>query len=176
MLINFELLKFVIMDTTHLHLISNHVPVFALIFSLLLFVLGDVLKNRTLLNTAMAGFIIAAIASVIAFTTGEAAEESIESIAGTEAFIEEHEDIAKPANITAIILGTLAIIAVIFEMIKNAIPVYLKRIILFVSCIAVVLVSYTAYLGGLIRHTEVRTGTSSYTIAPESKHSEHYDD
>lgn len=164
------------MDTTHLHLIANHVPVFAVIFSLLLLVVGDILKSKALINTAMAGFIIAAIGSVIAFTTGEAAEEAIESIAGTEAFIEEHEDIAKPANIAAIILGSLAIIAIVFEIIKNTIPVYLKRIILFVSCIAVVLVSYTAYLGGLIRHTEVRTGASATMITSESEPTEHDDD
>lgn len=166
------------MDTTHLHLISNHVPVFALVFSLLLLVLGEVLKNRTLLNTAMAGFIIAAIASVIAFTTGEAAEEAVENIAGTEAFIEEHEDIAKPANIVTIILGTLAVIAFVFEIIKKSTPVFLKRIILLVSCVAVVLISYTAYLGGLIRHTEVRSGITTTSVNTEggSERSEHHDD
>ena len=162
------------METAHLHLIANHVPVFALIFSLILMVAGEILKNKTLLVTAFSGFIIAAIASVIAFMTGEEAEHVVENIIQADLFIEQHEDLAKPANISAVVLGVLSLSAIIFEFLKNYVPVALKRIILLISFVAVVLMSYTAYLGGQIRHTEVRD--ANLTTLPLNQNEEVHDD
>lgn len=162
------------METAHLHLISNHVPVFALFFSIILLVVGELLKNKTLLITALAGFIIAAIASVIAFITGEEAEHLVESIAGIGTFVEQHKEMAKPANFATVVLGVMAVAGVTIEIIKNRIPVFLKRTILLVSLIAVVLISYTAYLGGQIRHTEIRN--NYITTETQNDNSQQVDD
>ena len=87
------------MNPAHLHLIANHVPVFAAALAIPL--LGVSLWRRdesgTFL-TAVLFLVIAGVGAIVAQRSGHAAEEIVEELPGIEErLIEEHEERAEVA-------------------------------------------------------------------------------
>lgn len=144
------------MDAVHLHLLLTHVPVLATFFSLAILVWAMFSKHPEHYKIAFAGFIVAGVFAVIAFLTGEGAEEIAETIAGvSESAMERHEDVASVALWMTIALGIFGIAGLVwnkFEM-KGFRP-FVWTIFLYGLITAGVL-AYTANLGGQIRHTEI---------------------
>src|SRR5690349_14876278 len=71
-----------IMDLTHLHLMITHLPVYGSILGALILIYGMVAQSR---HTKMAAYyvlLISSLGGVIAFSTGEAAEETVERMQG----------------------------------------------------------------------------------------------
>lgn len=147
------------MNSAHLHLIVNHVSLFAVLFGVI--ALGWAwLRNSTEMRVAAVGlFVVAGLFAWIATTSGEGAEEMVEDLPGvSESLIESHEDAAKVSNALIIVM---AISGLLMEVIAR------KRQNLFKPAQAVVMISallsvaslvQTASLGGQIRHTEIRSG------------------
>lgn len=123
--------------------------------------------SRVTYYAAYTIFIIAAIGAIIAYSTGESAEESVEGIAGvTESAIESHEEAAGFALGSFIGLGVLAIAGAYISMMKEHLQRKWGMVILVASLLSFVIVSRTALLGGKIRHTEL-TGAAVQTQAGE---------
>jgi uncharacterized membrane protein len=150
------------MDAAHIHLISNHVPLLATIFSLLILVWGLFKSEKRYQNLAMVGFIIAGVFSIIALQSGEGAEDIVENLPGVaESFIHNHEEAAETTNWIAIILALASLGGFVVRRLK---PMLIKTylwILLVGSLLSASMFSYTAYLGGQIRHTEIRPDTSA---------------
>lgn len=70
------------MNTTHIHLLLNHVAILGALFSVILLLAGMFIKSDILKKTALLGFVLAALASIPVFLTGEPAEESVEHLPG----------------------------------------------------------------------------------------------
>lgn len=148
------------MSQVHLHLLITHLPVFGSLLGALVLVHGLWTKTNQTKNAAYFVFIISALGAIIAYLTGEPAEEAVEKIQGVlENKIELHEDSALYALISLIALGGLSVFALVINRFKPSLVKSTAIIILFVSLISFALVARTGYLGGQIRHTEIANNT-----------------
>jgi uncharacterized membrane protein len=157
--------KIKIMDAVHLHLISNHVPIIGAFFGILVLIFGMFRKSPTTLAAAYLIFLISAIVGVVAYLTGEGAEEVAEELPGvTHNAIEAHEEVALYTLIAFIILALISLIGLIksknhYERIKG-----LAVVTLVVAIISLGIGAYTGLTGGQIRHTELKGLTTTPTV------------
>jgi uncharacterized membrane protein len=157
------------MDSTHVHLLLNHFPIVGTLIGSVLLFFGMYYKSSNIQKASL--FIIAIMAIIVipVFLTGEPAEEAVEKLPGVlESMIKEHEEAAEKAFWVMMALGLIALIALAFLMMKHQ---YARTLVFFTLLISVVtfgLMAYTGYLGGQIRHTEIR-GNSNTTIQPSNE-------
>ncbi len=161
------------MNQTHIHLLITHLPIFGSILGAIVLAQGIWTKTEQTKVAAYSLFILAAIGAGIAYLTGEAAAETVESIQGVlEASIEEHEEFALFALISLIALGVAAIGGLYLTFIKSSLSGTAASVILVVSLVSFGLVARTGYLGGQIRHTEV----TNFAILPAGNSDKEADD
>lgn len=144
------------MNTTHLHLLINHLPIIGSILGG--FVLAQGIWNKSELTkiTAYNVLIISSIGAIVAYFTGEEAEETIENIAGVmENTIKIHEDFAIYALIALIALGISSIIGLWVTIKQNSYSGIVSTVTLVIAFVGFGLIAQTGYLGGQIRHTEL---------------------
>lgn len=150
------------MSIAHLHLALNHFPVIGSVIVLLLLMLAAYRRSD---EVGRAGLLLAALVgaiSVAVYLTGEPAEELIEHLPGfSETLTERHEDVALVATIVVGAMGVLALAVLAAHRRGRSLS---RRTIAASAGFALVacgLMGYTAFLGGQIRHTEVRTGVAA---------------
>lgn len=149
------------MDATHLHLLINHVPILTTVFSALILLWGIIKSNKSFQQLALVGFIIAGIFSVVALQSGEKAEETVENLPGvTESYIHDHEEAAEVTNWIAIALAVVSILGFAVSRYKPKMMKAYLYLLLIGGIVSGGMFSYTAYLGGQIRHTEIRPDTN----------------
>ena len=79
------------MNGAHWHLVVNHLPIIFPIVGVIVMITGLISKSEAVKRTAFMIFILGALASIAAMTTGEGAEEIVEKINGvTENYIESY--------------------------------------------------------------------------------------
>lgn len=100
--------------------------------------------------------LIAGLAAIPVFLTGEGAEEAVEHMPGvSEAIIERHEELATAAFYCMLASALLALAALFFF--KQQTPGrILKNLLLLLSIATAGLMIQAAHLGGQIRHTEIQ--------------------
>lgn len=142
----------------HIHLIINHAPVFAIITGVVVLVLTLFIRRPGMLRTACLFLAVGGALAVPVYFTGEPTEESLErSYAVSDAFIEPHEDAALLAMIGAIVVGVLALGALILPQSRRPRPAMtLILALLAVGLVDAVLIARAANFGGEIRHPEIR--------------------
>lgn len=147
------------MDQTHIHLLITHLPIFGSILGAVVLGQGLWTKSNQTIIAAYNLFIISSIGAIIAYLTGEGAEESVEDLQEVvEATIKQHEQFALFALISLIILGLTSIIGLLLILRNSPLTRAITFIVLFISLISFGLVARTGYLGGQIRHTEISNG------------------
>jgi hypothetical protein len=145
------------MNSVQLHLALTHVPVILSLVGLIILVLASVKKNNSLIKTAYLIILIAGLSSLPVYFSGEGAEEAVEKLPGvSESIIEKHEDVAKLAMLSIAGAGLLALAAIFLNRLKSAGKIF-RLLILAVSLLAGGLMVQTAHLGGLVRHSEIRS-------------------
>lgn len=153
------------MNLTHLHLLINHLPIIGSILGVLVLIHGLYHKSGTTISAAYNLLILSAIGAVIAYFTGEPAEETVENIPGiAKALIEEHEEAALFALISFIALGVLSLAGLYLNFKNSNMARAISRITLALGLVSFIIIARTGYLGGLIRHTELNTAVSSQNI------------
>lgn len=144
------------MDLTHLHLMITHLPIYGSIIGTLVLIYGMATKSR---HTKMAAYFVlltAALGGIIAFSTGEAAEETVKNIQGiSKNLIEEHEEFANITFTVIIALGIASLAGLLLTWKKSKFTNLISIIALILSIVCVGMSSWTGYLGGQIRHTEI---------------------
>jgi len=155
------------MNWPHVHLLLNHVPVLGTIFGLALLAWGLVRRNSTLERAALVTFVLIALAAIPAYFTGGAAEESVGHIAGmSDSAIEAHEEVALLALIGIELLGAVALGTLLLA--RSRFAILLTRSVLALALTTTALMTWTANLGGRIRHSELQArDRSPGTSAPE---------
>lgn len=149
------------MNATHIHLLLNHFPIIGLLVATMLLIWAVVRKNVSLQKTASVIIILMALIAIPVFLTGEPAEESVENLPGvSEQIIEEHEDAAKFALILMELTAVTAVGALAIAKNKEAVAQKLLYGVAVLSVVTCVAMARTGYLGGQIRHTEIRTGVN----------------
>ena len=95
----------------NLHLLSNHFPILGSLFGVLLLVVALVKPN---LNTTLSAYLILLVSGfggIIAYFSGEAAEERIEHIKGiSHKVIHIHEEMAENSLIFIFLLTATAVV------------------------------------------------------------------
>lgn len=153
------------MDQTHIHLLITHLPIFGSILGWLVLLYGIWTKSDHTIIAAYSLCIISAIGAGIAYLTGEAAEETVENIQGVaKNMIDAHEDFAKVALVSLIVLGIAALIGIFLAVKKSPLTRIVSIVILLIALVSFGLVSRTGYLGGKIRHTELNNGATNSAI------------
>lgn len=146
------------MNSAHIHLLLNHIPILGSAFGILLLIYGIFAKNRSLVNAAFVTFVITALFAIPVFLTGEHAEESVENIAGvSETIIETHEESAELALWVMEALGILSLITLFLQKAEHSLAKTFTTISLLLSLITFGLMAKVGYEGGKIRHTELNS-------------------
>ena len=115
-------------------------------------------KNTSLTKTSYSIILIAGVAALPVFFTGEGAEEAVENVPGvSEAIMERHEEVAKLAIFSIVAAGVAALTA-LFSSRWLQFARMLKFIVLLLALTSGGLMAQTAHLGGQIRHSEIRNG------------------
>jgi hypothetical protein len=155
------------MNATQVHLMLSHVPVIATILVALLIAAGLWRRSQDLLRAGLVGMVLAAALALPVFLTGEPTEERLEHVAGvSENVIERHEDFAK---ITFFALETLGLLALagLARYRRRAVPQAFVATVLAFMVIEGAALTWTAHLGGGIRHTELQSAAVTTDEARE---------
>lgn len=168
------------MDAVYFHLAMNHFPVIASIFGLVILGYGVMRRNDPLTSTGLVIMIVTGLVAIPVYLTGEPAEEVVEGLPGViETFIESHEDFAKFALTSAIVSGAVSLVALLFSRARfeSTVGRVLVWASLFLTIMTVGTMGWTAKLGGVIRHTEIRAAADQTSpAAAENKRKDDDDD
>jgi len=146
------------MDATHIHLVLTHFPIVGTFIGIGVLAYGQFSKNDSIKKLALLLFILMAVMTIPVFLTGEEAEETVEHIAGiSENLIEQHEELAEKAIWAMGLLGMLSLLSFFAFIKKSALTKTITLVTLIVSTATGALFVNVGYLGGQIRHSEIRT-------------------
>jgi len=152
------------MNPLHVHLFINHLPIAGTILGAVVLALALGLKSRHTEIAAYTVFILSSLGAAASYLTGEGAEHAIKEIPGiVKSTVELHENFSIYALIALIILGIASVGGIIQAQRKTKPPGKIAVSILCLSIICMGLIAWTAYLGGQIRHTELKGDSSAYT-------------
>lgn len=145
------------MNDAHLHMVVNHFPIIGTIFGLGIFVVGIVMKNNVLKNTAYALFCVAALFAAVSMSTGEGAEELVEDMPSVgKTIIHEHEEMAEKLALVLYVLGAVSLVGLYLNIKKNTKANLVSLLALSIAVVAVFVAKETGTTGGEVRHTEIR--------------------
>jgi uncharacterized membrane protein len=153
------------MNDAHLHMVVNHFPIIGTIFGIGILVVGLIMKNNSVKNSAYVLFAVAAIFAAFSMGTGEGAEEIVEDMPSIgKQIIHEHEEIAEKFAIVMYATGFFGLLSLFASYKKNKLANIASYITLVLALVAGVLTKSVGTTGGEIRHTEIR---SNYSPAAE---------
>jgi uncharacterized membrane protein len=159
------------MNPAHLHLMLNHIPVIGVPLVAALLVWALFRHSRELYRTALAAAVILAAVTYPVFLTGEPAEDHIEDAAWvSENLIHEHEERAEAALVAVLVTGAIAAFGLWQNRGGREPSRGLGGLTLCGLVLSAGLLGWTAWLGGPIRHEEIRAGTS--VSAPPGRNQE----
>lgn len=158
------------MDQVHIHLLITHLPIFGSILGGLVLAHGIWTKSDQTKIAAYNVLIISTIGAVIAYLTGEGAEEAVEDIPGVATnIIEQHEEFALFALVGLIAVGVVSMVGLYVTIRKSSLANTISILALVVALISFGLVARTGYLGGQIRHTEIGTASPTQEGSEEDR-------
>lgn len=158
------------MNAVHWHLLLNHLPVLATPFGLAVLFWGILRRSEEVKKLALAVFIVSAVIAWPVRNTGrEAGMSAPDSSDATEGFIGLHEQAADVALIALGVLGVVSLAALIIGRGSRPLPGWLAFLVLLSSATSSALLAQTAYLGGQVRHTEIRTKASEAAAIKKAK-------
>lgn len=159
------------MNQAHVHLLITHLPIVGSLLGACVLLFGLWSRNSPTYKAAYLVLIISSLGALVAYFTGEGAEEVVEDIAGVaKNAIHVHEDFALYAVLSLSLLGLVSI-AAFYVTVSNTTSIrHLAQITLILALISFSLVARTGYLGGQIRHTEMGSTTSAEMHDKDQKH------
>jgi len=151
-------------NTSHIHLLLNHVPTTAFTVALALFVIALFTGSETLKKTGFAMFFVIAAVSIATYTSGSAAEAWLRGAGTASALpahvlsdvIREHEDAALWATVLMAVTGFFSWLALWQSKTVRKLPSWSVPLVLVLALLSFAAMSRTAYLGGHINHVEIR--------------------
>lgn len=144
------------MNASQIHLALTHLPVVLSLAGMVALAISFIKTNIALRRTALYILLIAGVAALPVFFTGEGAEEVVEHMPGvSDSLIERHEEVAKLGLITILAAAVLALISLL-RFLSATLAKRMAAAVLLISLVSTGLMAQTAHLGGQIRHTEIR--------------------
>lgn len=149
------------MNTAHLHLLLNHLPVLGVPFGLALLLASLRRLNPAFQRAGLLVLVLAGVAAGLAYLTGEPAEAVLRQLGlRPEAAIEAHEEAATVGLIAAGTLGLLALGAW-WRSRRQTLGRPALLALLFAGVVVSGTLAWVANLGGQIRHQEIRGGAAT---------------
>jgi uncharacterized membrane protein len=158
------------MNQAHLHLMITHLPIFGSILGAMVLIYGIWSNSKQTKMAAYYLFIVSAVGAVIAYSTGEGAEDAVEKIQGiSKNLIDEHEEAGLFALISLIVLGIGSLFGLIITYKESKYSGKISVATLVLSLICFSIVGRTGYLGGQIRHTELKKAPAQNNNPSEAR-------
>jgi uncharacterized membrane protein len=146
------------MNGAHVHLLLTHLPVLGTLFGLGLGAYAILFRKEDVLKASLGVFVGAGLLAGAAYLTGEGAEEAVEAWGVAEALVEPHESSAVLALVAAAVLGLVSLAGLVLYRARTVARPFAVVAMGLALAVAGVM-TYTANLGGQIRHAEIRGGT-----------------
>ena len=145
------------MNWAHLHLMLNHIPVLGAFLITISLTLATYRRNETITLLCLQIIVVIGIFTLGAYFTGEPSEDAIEHLPGvTEAFINAHEKAALYGLVATELLAILSLLGLFVFRRGLKSPTSLLKPLFLLSLVNIGVMTWTANLGGLIPHTELR--------------------
>ena len=157
------------MTPTYLHILVNNLPIFGSFLGSIVLTYGLVKKNDDTKVAAYLVLLIAAFGGYIAFISGKIAADSVVLIPDiAKNMISLHSDSATLSLTALILLGISSLIGLMVTVKKSAMTKNLAIISLLIALVCLGMTSWTGYLGGQIRHTEIKSPpVASHLVIPD---------
>jgi uncharacterized membrane protein len=140
----------------HFHLLLSHAPVAAIFFGFGLLAYGVWRGSRDIQKAALALFVAAAVLAVPSYLTGEPGAGVIKGLPGvSDRIMEQHQAAAGVTLAGCVALGIVALAGLIVFRGKT-VTGWFGILLLAGALLAGGLMTWTANLGGQIRHSEIR--------------------
>jgi uncharacterized membrane protein len=160
------------MNDAHFHLTVNHLPIIIPGIALLVLLGGFIFKSEIVKRTAYFLFIIGALSTFVAFSSGEGAEEVMEKIGADHHMIHEHEEAAETFALFSHALGILSLLGLWANWKRKKFSNAAAIIVILVAAAALYFGRVTGTTGGEISHPEIRNDNAG-TSATEEEHDDH---
>ena len=153
------------MDAAHLHLLLNHFPIIGSLIGTLLLAYGFITRSNDVKVAACILMAVMALTALPVMKTGESAEDTVENLPGvSEQLIHEHEEAAEVSLWVMLAAGALSAISLFLHFTRKQAFKYAVAATLLLSALSFGFMARTGYLGGQIRHTEIRGGAAAAGI------------
>ena len=147
------------MNQAHIHLIVNHLPIVGSLFALVLLGVGVLRKNDTLTQAGLVAVLAAGLLCLPAQLTGEGAAAIVQDMPRvSRALIQNHEAAAELAFWVLESAAALALFGLLLRKNQSPKARLLALLTLLAATLSFGLLARAGYLGGQIRHTEIREG------------------
>lgn len=161
------------MNPAHFHLLVNHLPIIFPIVGILVMLAGFVTKSEVVKRTACFIFVMGAVTTIAAMTSGEGAEDIVEKINGvTKDVIHEHEETAEKFAVLSYLLGAISLFGFWSSLKQKSFAKTVSYVALVFAFVMIFFAKQTGTTGGEIRHTEIRENQSN-TIQYDNQKNEH---
>ncbi|SIQ14241.1 hypothetical protein [Maribacter ulvicola] len=161
------------MNDAHFHLVVNHLPIVGVLIGFLVLLAGLIMKKPQIKNTALGIFIFSALTAIVAFLTGEGAEEIVENLPGiSETLIHKHEEYAELFLAMMQILGVTSLITLFLQYKKLPFSKYGFVLILLLSMVTMGIAKYVGTSGGEITHIEIRSDANVIQLDGNQDHND----
>ena len=147
------------MNWAHVHLMVTHIPVIG-IGAILAFLLVGVFRgSREIEWASLQLFVALALLSIVVYLSGSPANHQVRDLPGfSRSVIHRHSTAADFAFWSLEILGALSLVALYRFRNSMTVPPRVITVLLVVGFVVMVLMAWTANLGGKIRHPEIGAG------------------
>lgn len=155
------------MNPAHVHLMVNHMPLFAVLFGGGILALGLLRDDRTIKSIGLCFALVAGVGAFASVQSGERSEDLVESLSGTDTeALEVHEEAGKAAAWAAYLAALLALAALAVPTEREPMKGRLEWATWAAFVVTLVMMARAADIGGAIRHPEL-ADTPPVNVAPE---------
>jgi NO-binding membrane sensor protein with MHYT domain len=141
------------MNPVQIHLVLTHVPVLGTVFGMFLFGLAMLKKSEELRRTGALVFVLSALLALPTYFSGDSADSFLASMHAD--ITEQHEEIAVLALGAALVLGLLSLAGLLWFRKGRSFPAWFTGVSLAIALLTFAAMTWTASLGGKIRHPEI---------------------
>jgi len=149
-----------LLNWAHVHLLLTHIPVIGMPAIIAFLLIGKVRGSREIEWASLQLFVALALLSIVVYLTGSSANHQLRDLPGiSREVIHRHSTAADFAFWSLEAFGALCLAALYKFRTTEAVPPRKITVLLALALVVFLLMSWTANLGGKIRHPEI--GSSS---------------
>ena len=152
------------MNWAHVHLMFTHIPVIGIGAIIAFLLIGRIRGSREIEWASLQMFVALALLSIVVYLTGSPANHQMRDLPDiSRDVIHRHSTAADFAFWSLEVLGALSLAALFRFRSTAAVPIRIITALLALAFAVLVLMIWTANLGGRIRHPEIGAASATRT-------------